>query len=115
MFATKAKWAAKSGLYRKWLAKKLLSDVPRFAKDKWEDFDPDDVLHLVGLTTYKPGKASFGSLGVFIIGAAVGSVVALMLAPTPGTELRHTVKDKALGYLNKQNLGIGQPEKTAHA
>ena len=115
MFATKAKWAAKSGLYRKWLAQKFLNDIPRFAKDKWEDFEPDDVLRLVGLTTYKPVKTGFGTLGVFMIGAAVGSVVALFLAPTPGTELRTTVKDKAMGYLNKQNLGINQQDKTAHA
>ncbi|HYH94593.1 YtxH domain-containing protein [Hyalangium sp.] len=114
MFATKAKWAAKSGLYRKWMAQKFLNDIPRIAKDKWEDFDPDDVLRLVGLTTHKPVKTGFGTLGVFVIGAAVGSIVALLLAPTPGTELRTQVKDKAMGYLNKQNLGIGQ-EKTAHA
>ncbi len=115
MFATKAKWAAKSGLYRKWLAQKFLNDIPRFAKDKWEDFEPDDVLRLVGLTTYKPVKTGFGTLGMFMIGAAVGSCVALLLAPTPGTQLRTTVKDKAMGYLNKQNLGIGQKDTTAHA
>ncbi|KFE70126.1 YtxH domain-containing protein [Hyalangium minutum] len=114
MFATKAKWAAKSGIYRKWLAHKFLNDIPRVAKDKWEDFDVDELLHAVGLTTYKPAKAGFGTLGVFIIGAAVGSIAALLLAPTPGTELRTQVKDKAMGYLNKQNLGIGQ-EKTASA
>lgn len=115
MFAKKATWAARSSLYRKWLARKMLNDIPKFARDKWEDFDPDDVLHHVGLSTYKPVKSGLGSLGVFIIGAAVGSVVALMLAPTPGAELRTTVKDKAMGYLNKQNIGIGQQEKTAHA
>ncbi|MFL5343511.1 MAG: YtxH domain-containing protein [Hyalangium sp.] len=114
MFAKKATWAAKSSLYRKWLARKIMSDIPKFAKNRWEDFDPDDVLHYVGLTTHKPVKAGFGSLGVFIIGAAVGSVVALMLAPTPGADLRTQVKDKAMGYLKQQNIGIGQ-EKTAHA
>lgn len=114
MFARKAKWAAKSSIYRKWLAQKFLNDIPRVAKDKWEDFDADELLHTVGLSTYKPAKAGFGTLGVFIIGAAVGSIAALLLAPTPGTELRTQVKDKAMGYLNKQNLGIGQ-EKTASA
>lgn len=115
MFATKnAKLLAKSGVYRKWLAKKLVNDIPRIAKDRWEDFDPDDLLHYVGLTTHKPVKASFGGLGAFVIGAAVGSIVALMLAPTPGADLRTTVKDKAMGYLNKQNIHLGQ-EKTATA
>ncbi|MBN1206861.1 MAG: YtxH domain-containing protein [Myxococcaceae bacterium] len=114
MFAKKATWAAKSGLYRKWLARKLINDLPRAAKDKWDDFDADDVLRYVGLSTYKPVKSGLGGLGVFVIGAAVGGIVALLLAPTPGTELRTTVKDKAMGYLNKQNIGLGQ-EKTANA
>jgi uncharacterized protein YcfJ len=114
LFAKKAKWVAKSGLYRKWLAEKLINDIPRVAKDKWEDFEPDDVLRYVGLTTSKPVKSSFAGLGAFVIGAAVGSIVALMLAPTPGADLRTQVKDKAMGYLNKQNINMGQ-EKTASA
>jgi hypothetical protein len=114
LFAKKAKWAAKSGLYRKWLAQKFIHDIPHIAKDKWEDFDVDDVLRYVGLTTNKPVKTAFGGLGAFVIGAAVGSIVALLLAPTPGVELRTTVKDKAMGYLNKQNIDLGQ-EKTAIA
>lgn len=114
LFAKKASLAAKSGLYRKWLARKLINDIPRFARDKWDDFEPDDMLRYVGLTTTKPAKATFGGIGAFIIGAAVGSVVALMLAPTPGVELRTQVKDKAMGYLNKQNIHLGQ-EKTANA
>ncbi|MDY7231158.1 YtxH domain-containing protein [Hyalangium rubrum] len=114
LFAKKAKWAAKSGLYRKLLAEKIINDIPRFAKDKWDDFDADDVLRHIGLTTTKPVKSSLGGLGAFIIGAAVGSVVALMLAPTPGVDLRTQVKDKAMGYLNKQNINLGQ-EKTANA
>jgi hypothetical protein len=115
MFTTKkAKLLAKSGLYRKWLAQKLINDVPRVAKNKWDDFDADEWLHAVGLTTYKPAKASLGGLGAFVIGAALGGVVALLLAPTKGEELRTTVKDKAIGYLNKQQVNLGQ-EKTAHA
>ncbi|MDC0707585.1 YtxH domain-containing protein [Stigmatella sp. ncwal1] len=115
MFMTKkAKLFAKSGLYRKWLAQKLTNDVPRIARNKWDDFDPDDLLHHIGLTSYRPAKASLGGLGAFVIGAALGSVVALLLAPTPGVDLRTTVKDKAINYLNKQNINVGQ-EKTAHA
>jgi hypothetical protein len=114
LFAKKAKWAAKSNLYRKWLAKRIVNDVPRIAKDTWDDFDADDMLRYVGLTTAKPMKTTFGGLSAFVIGAAVGSIVALMLAPTPGSNLRTQVKDKAMGYLNKQNINLGQ-EKTASA
>jgi hypothetical protein len=114
LFAKKAKWAAKSSLYRKWLAQKIINDIPRVAKDKWDDFDVDDVLRHVGLTTNKPVKSAFGGLTAFVIGAAVGSIAALLLAPSPGVELRTQVKDKAMGYLNKQNIDLGQ-EKTASA
>ena len=104
LFAKKAKWAAKSNLYRKWLAEKFIHDIPRVAKDKWDDFEADDVLRHIGLTTAKPVKSTFGGLGAFVIGAAVGSIVALMLAPTPGVDLRTQVKDKAMGYLLRDEV-----------
>ena len=96
---------AKSDVYRKLVARKLMNDLPKVAKNTWQSFDPDDVLQFAGLTTYKPAKSTFGGLGVFLVGAAVGSIVALMLAPKPGSEIRTTVKDKAMGYINKQNMG----------
>lgn len=119
MFAAKkgkwmAKGLAKSDLVRKVVAQKLINDLPRAAKHRWEDFDPDDVLNLIGLTTYKPAKMGLGGIGAFVLGLAAGGVAALLLAPKTGTELRTTVKDKAMGYMNKQNVGIGA-EKTASA
>ncbi|MBZ4422048.1 YtxH domain-containing protein [Myxococcus sp. RHSTA-1-4] len=119
MFAAKkttwmAKGLAKSDLARKLVARKLISDLPRAAKERWEDMDADDVLRLVGLTTYKPARVGLGGIGVFLIGVAAGGVAALLLAPKTGTELRTTVKDKAMGYMSKQNIGIGG-EKTANA
>jgi hypothetical protein len=115
MFATKKMgWAVKSDIYRKMLARRVLRDLPKIAKNTWESFDPDDVLHYAGLTTYKPVKASAGGLGVFLIGAVCGGIAALLLSPKPGAEIRTTVKDKAMGYLNKQNIGIGT-EKQASA
>ncbi|WP_163996489.1 YtxH domain-containing protein [Pyxidicoccus caerfyrddinensis] len=119
MFAAKkgkwmAKGLAKSDLYRKWVAHKLIDEIPRAAKNRWEDFDPDDVLNLVGLTTRKPATLGLGGLGAFILGVAAGGVAALLLAPKTGTELRTTVKDRAIGYMNKQGVNVG-PEKTASA
>ncbi len=119
MFAAKkgsllAKGLVKSELARKLLAAKVLHQIGRTAKDTWDDFDPDGVLRYVGLTTYKPAATGLGGLGAFILGAAAGGVVALLLAPKAGSELRTTVKDRAMGYMNKQNVNIG-PEKTASA
>lgn len=116
-----AKALAKSKLYRHYVAHQLLDQIPEYAelagkraRKSWDKFDPDDALRYVGLRTYKPVRAGLGGLGAFLLGAAAGSVVALLLAPRPGTELRTTVKDKAMGYINKQGVNIGG-EKTASA
>jgi hypothetical protein len=114
LFAKKAKFAVKSDLYRKMIAKKILKDMPKAAKNQWNDFDADDVLRYVGLTTYKPARSSFAGIGAFVIGCAVGGIAALMLAPKTGTEMRTGVKDKAMGYLGKQGINVN-PEKTASA
>ena len=114
LFAKKAKFAVKSDLYRKILVKKILKDMPKVAKNQWDDFDPDDVLRYIGLTTNKPVRSTFGGIGAFVIGCAVGGIAALMLAPKTGTEMRTDVKDKAMGYLGKQGVNIN-PEKTASA
>ena len=114
LFAKKAKWAVKSDIYRKLIARKVMNDLPKFAKNQWDDFDADDVLRYVGLTTYKPARSSFAGIGAFVIGCAVGGIAALMLAPKTGTEMRTDVKDKAMGYLGKQGINVGQ-EKTASA
>ncbi|MGE6759678.1 YtxH domain-containing protein [Corallococcus sp. AB049A] len=123
--AKKATWQAKalakSKLYRQFLAHQLLDQLPEYAdkagkvaRKSWDNFDPDDALRYVGLTTYKPARSGMGGLGAFLLGAAVGSVAALLMAPSRGTELRTTVKDKAMGYINKQGVNIGG-EKTASA
>jgi hypothetical protein len=114
LFAKKAKWAAKSDLYRKFLAQKFAKDLPRFAREQWDEFDPDDALRYVGLTTYKPARASFGGLGAFFLGCAVGGIAALMMAPRSGNEMRTNIKDKTMGYLGKQGVGTTS-EKTASA
>ncbi|WP_095983222.1 YtxH domain-containing protein [Melittangium boletus] len=113
-FEKKAKLAVKSDLYRKYLARKLLKELPKYARAQWRDFEPDDALRHVGLTTYKPGRSSFAGIGAFVIGCAVGGIAALLLTPKTGPELRTDVKDKAMDYLGKQGINIGQ-EKTANA
>jgi len=113
-FEKKAKLAVKSDLYRRYLARKLFKELPRYARTQWNDFDPDDALHRVGLTTYRPARSSFAGIGAFVIGCAVGGIAALLLTPKTGPEMRTDVKDKAIDYLGKQGINIGQ-EKTANA
>lgn len=109
-----AQLLAKSKLVRKILAKTLLKDLPKYAREQWEDFDPDDALHYVGLSTYKPVRSSFAGIGAFTIGCVVGGIAALLLTPKTGVELRANVKDKAMDYLGKQGINVS-PEKTASA
>ena len=88
--------------------------MPKYAKEQWDDFEPDDALRYVGLTTYKPARSSFAGIGAFVIGIAVGGVAALLLTPKTGPELRTNVKDKAMDYLGKQGINVSS-EKTASA
>ncbi|MBF5040864.1 YtxH domain-containing protein [Aggregicoccus sp. 17bor-14] len=101
MFAKKAKWKTKGLLYKNWLENKLTDDLPRYSKEKWDDFDADDVLNLIGLAKHKPVSTGLGVTGAFLLGAAAGSIVALLLAPKPGSDLRTDVREKAMNYLDK--------------
>ena len=59
------------------------------------NLDKDDFLGLLGLES----KHSFtnrllGTVGTFAVGLLVGAGVALLLAPKPGSELRHDLRVK---------------------
>ena len=113
MFAKKAKWKTKGLLYKNWLEHKLTNELPRYSKDRWDDFDADDVLHLIGLAKAKPVSTGIGVTGAFLLGAAAGTIAALMLAPKPGADLRTDVRERALNYLDKAKVARGEPQATA--
>jgi YtxH-like protein len=100
-FAKKAKWKTRGLLYKNWLEHKLTDDLPRYSKEKWDDFDADDVLNLIGLAKSRPAATGLGVTGAFLLGAAAGTVVALLLAPKPGSDFRTDVREKAMTYLDK--------------
>lgn len=93
-------------IYRSYVLKNLFKDVSSFVKDNLEDieWDKDYWLHKVGLTTYKPAKAGFGSLSLFLVGVAAGGVAALAFAPRPGIEFREQVKDKAMNLVGQARV-----------
>ena len=113
MFATKAKWKTKGLLYKNWLEHKLTDELPRYSKDRWNDFDADDVLNLIGLAKSRPAATGLGVTGAFLLGAAAGTVVALMLAPKPGSDLRTDVREKAMNYLDKAKSTRSETQATA--
>lgn len=63
-------------------------DASKYMKKRLKNFDADVALRRVGLTTYKPGSIATSGVSLLLIGAAVGAVAALVLAPKPGAELR---------------------------
>ena len=69
-------------------------DATKFMKKQLRNWDSDQMLRKVGLTTYKPAKATMGTASMFLFGAAVGGLAALLLAPKTGTELRTDVMNK---------------------
>lgn len=71
----------------------------KFRKIDWDG----DVLNRVGLTTYKPGWGALGGISLFVFGAAVGGIAALMLAPKKGEELRADV----MKFVNKEQANLG--------
>lgn len=72
------------------------------------DLDRDSLLHRVGLTDYRPGRAAFGGFALFTLGALAGGVAALAMAPKPGEELRSEVKDRAMTLFGKAQEKAGQ-------
>ncbi len=59
------------------------------------NLDKDDFLGLLGLESkHSMTNRLLGTLGTFGIGLLVGAGVALLLAPKPGSELRHDLRAK---------------------
>ena len=75
------------------------------------DFDKEALLRKAGLAPYAPGKRTASDLTLFVLGAAVGAVVGLALAPKPGVQLRADVKDKAMNLFDQAKQKAGQAEQ----
>ncbi len=56
-----------------------------------KNLDKEQILDLLGIETKSTLGSILGSFGWLVLGAATGAVVALLLAPKPGSELRRTV------------------------
>ena len=95
-------------MYKAYVYKTLLTDVSRFVRRTFDDFDFDkeSLLNRVGLTTYSPVRSTIGGISWFVAGAAIGAAVGLALAPKPGAELRADVKEKARDLLGRGEEAI---------
>lgn len=68
-----------------------------------KDFGVDDVLDALGLQRRESHLG--GMLGMFAAGAIVGGLVALMLAPQPGAELRSRIGNKVRDVMERRGNG----------
>jgi hypothetical protein len=75
------------------------------------DFDKEDILGALGLQS-KQSSASWalGTFGLFGLGVLVGAGVALLMAPTPGSELRRNLGERVKTVRDQvgSKLGNGQ-------
>ena len=131
MFAKKAKWKTKGLLYKNWLENKLTDDLPRYSKEKWDDFDADDVLNLIGLAKHKPVSSGLGVTGAFLLGAlervpdpdgqlvraatsrATTGSVRLWTAALRNPATPTDVRDRAMNYLDKAKNSRSETQATA--
>jgi hypothetical protein len=67
-----------------------------FGKDSYTDYSADDILSAFGLQR-ESSTASYvlPALGLFGIGVIVGAGLGMLFAPKAGSDLRHTIADKA--------------------
>jgi hypothetical protein len=72
------------------------------------DFDKRVWLRKIGLQPYSPVKATFGTGMLLLIGAALGALAGLALAPMPGTELRSDVRHRARRLMRKADFSETQ-------
>ncbi len=107
-----------SRLYKSYLFTVVLKEAKKLADKDFKktarkavknlDFDKRYWLHKVGLTPYTPVRSGFGLGFMLLAGAAVGALGALALSPMRGEDFRHTVKQKAQGFMHKNDLGETQ-------
>ncbi len=80
-------------------ARKMLKNI---------DWDKKRMLNRVGLTTYRPGRATLGTSLLLIAGAGIGALAAMSLAPMRGEDFRRNIKSKAGEFMHKGDLGQTQ-------
>jgi len=88
--------------FKAYVYKNMLRDLSKFVSKNWGkiDFDRDEWLRRVGLSSYSPVKDTIANISLLLAGAAAGVVIGLALAPKPGAQLRAQVKDRALDVLD---------------
>ena len=74
----------------------MIQDSVRDKVDSIRGLGSDDVLSALGLTRKRSVlEVLMPAAGIFVAGVAIGSGVALLLAPKSGRQIRREIKEKA--------------------
>lgn len=93
--------AATYAFVKEYIAHQLFEDLPKTALKAYKRIDTDELLHRAGLARHRPGAAAASATSLFILGCAFGGIAALLFAPKAGAELRTTVKNRAMGFVEQ--------------
>jgi hypothetical protein len=79
-----------------------------FGKHSYTDISADDILSAFGLQRAdSTGTYVLPALGLFGIGVIVGAGLGMLFAPKAGSDLRHTIADKASDLGRKVGIAGG--------
>jgi hypothetical protein len=92
-----------------YVLKNFAKDAVDFVKDRVSDieWDRESLLHRAGLASYRPGRAAFGTVGLFALGIVVGGFLGMAFAPRPGSELRGQLRDRARKMMEGERVPSG--------
>ena len=72
------------------------------------DFDKRVWLRKIGLQPYSSSRLTLGTGMVLLLGAALGALAGLALAPMPGTDFRTGVRHRARKFIRKADYAETQ-------
>ncbi len=80
----------------------MIQDAVKDRLDAMRGLSSEDILAALGLQRKQsPLDALFPAIGIFAAGLAVGTGVALLLAPKSGREMRREIKGKATEFSHR--------------
>lgn len=93
----------------------MIQDKVKNRLDTIHGLSSEDILSALGLSRKRSGlEMLLPAAGVFVAGLAIGTGVALLLAPKPGRQLRHDLKNKANELTGRIGATAGEMAHDVH-
>jgi hypothetical protein len=93
----------------------MIQDSVKNRVDTIRGLSSEDILSTLGLARKRSGmEMLLPAAGVFFAGVAIGTGVALLLAPKPGRQLRRDIKNKANELTGRMGSTAGELARDVH-